>query len=98
MEESRLPAIEVGRVCVKTRGREAGKKCVIVDVIDKSFVLVTGPKEVTGVKRRRANVEHVEPAGEKIAIKRGCTDKKVVKALKEAGKLDEMAIPVKIGA
>ncbi|MEM4586827.1 MAG: 50S ribosomal protein L14e, partial [Desulfurococcaceae archaeon] len=29
-----MPAIEIGRVCVKTRGREAGYKCVIVDIID----------------------------------------------------------------
>ena len=48
-----MPAIEVGRVCVKVAGRESGKKCVIVDVMDKSFVVVTGPKKVTGVKRRR---------------------------------------------
>ena len=29
-----MPAIEVGRVCVKIAGREAGEKCVIVEVID----------------------------------------------------------------
>ena len=29
-----MPAIEVGRICIKLRGREAGKKCVIVDIID----------------------------------------------------------------
>ncbi len=49
-----MPAIEVGRICVKLTGREAGKKCVIVDVIDKSFVLITGPKNVTGVKRQKS--------------------------------------------
>ncbi len=38
-----MPTIEVGRVCVKLNGREAGRKCVIVDVIDKNFVLITGP-------------------------------------------------------
>ncbi|MCL6579366.1 MAG: 50S ribosomal protein L14e, partial [Candidatus Bathyarchaeota archaeon] len=56
-----MPAIEVGRICVKLTGRETGRKCVIVDIIDKSFVLITGPKSVTGVKRRRANINHVEP-------------------------------------
>lgn len=54
-----MPAIEVGRICVKNAGRETGHKCVIVDIIDKSFVLVTGPKELTGVKRRRTNIEHI---------------------------------------
>ena len=41
-----MPAIEVGRVCVKVAGRESGRKCIIVDVMDKSFVVVTGPKKV----------------------------------------------------
>lgn len=90
-----MPAIEVGRICVKICGREAGKKCVIVDVIDKSFVLVTGPKSVTGVKRRRANINHLEPLAEKIDIKRGASDDEVIKALKEKGLLEAMAQPVK---
>jgi len=90
-----MPAIEVGRICVKTVGREAGKKCVIVDVIDKSFVLITGPKNVTQVKRRKANVCHIEPTTERIEITRGATDDEIAQALKTAGKLDAMATPVK---
>jgi len=90
-----LPAIEVGRICVKLCGREAGKKCVIVDVIDKNFVLVTGPKNVTGVKRRRANINHLEPLAEKIDIKRGASDEEVLEALKAKGLLEAMAQPVK---
>jgi large subunit ribosomal protein L14e len=90
-----VPAIEIGRVCVKLSGREAGRKCVIVDVVDKSFVLVTGPKTVSGVKRRRANVNHVEPLQDKIDINRGASDEEVVEALKVAGKQEEMAQIVK---
>ncbi|MBX5326544.1 MAG: 50S ribosomal protein L14e [Candidatus Bathyarchaeia archaeon] len=90
-----MPAIEVGRICVKTVGREAGKKCVIVDVIDKNFVLVTGPKNVTKVKQRKANINHIEPTTEKIDITRGATDEEITEALKAAGKLDAMATPVK---
>jgi len=90
-----MPAIEVGRICVKLTGREAGKKCVIVDIIDKSFILITGPKTVTGIKRRRANINHVEPLQDKIAIKRGASDEEVVEALKASGKLEEMAQTVK---
>jgi large subunit ribosomal protein L14e len=90
-----VPAIEVGRICVKICGREAGKKCVIVDIIDKSFVLVTGPKSVTGVKRRRANTNHLEPLAEKIEIKRAASDEEVIEALKKKGLLDIMAQPVK---
>ncbi len=90
-----MPAIEVGRICVKLTGREAGRKCVIVDVIDKSFVLITGPKTVTGVKRRRVNINHIEPLSDNIEIKRGVSDEEVVEALKAAGKLEEMAQKVK---
>ncbi|MDH5795799.1 MAG: 50S ribosomal protein L14e [Candidatus Bathyarchaeota archaeon] len=76
-----MPAIEVGRVCVKATGREAGKRCVIVDMIDKNFVLVTGPRAVTGVKRRRVNVSHIKPTEEKIKIKRAASDEEVAAAL-----------------
>ena len=94
-EIEEMSALDVGRVCVKTFGRETGKKCVIVDVIDKSFVLVTGPKSLNGVKRRRANVKHIEATEKSISIKQGADDKEVTKALKEAGITDEMKAGVK---
>jgi large subunit ribosomal protein L14e len=59
-----MPAIEVGRICVKVTGRETGRKCVILDVIDRNFALVTGPKSITGIKRRRVNINHIEPTEE----------------------------------
>jgi large subunit ribosomal protein L14e len=90
-----MPAIEVGRICVKLTGREAGRKCVIVDIMDKSFVVITGPKTITGIKRRRANINHVEPLQDKIAIKRGATDEEITEELKTSDKLEEMAQPVK---
>jgi len=90
-----MPAIEVGRICVKVLGREAGKKCVIVDVMDKSFVLITGPKKLTGVKRRRVNANHVEPLLDKIDIKRGASDEEVADALKASDKLEMMKKEVK---
>ena len=86
-----MPAIEVGRVCVKLVGRETGRKCVIIDVMDKSFVLITGPKKVTGVKRRRVNINHVAPLQDKIEVKRGASDEEVAQTLEAAGKLKEMA-------
>lgn len=88
-------AIDVGRICVKISGREAGRKCVIVDLIDKNFVLVTGPQEVTGIKRRRVNISHVEPTKDKISIDRGASDKDVAQALEAAGKTEEMKELVK---
>jgi len=54
---------------------------VIVDVIDKNFVLVTGPQKVTGVKRRRVNINHVEPTERKIKIERGENDEEIIQAI-----------------
>jgi large subunit ribosomal protein L14e len=85
-----MPAIEVGRICIKQAGREVGKKCVVIDVMDKSFVLVTGPKKVTGIKRRRVNINHVMPQQDKIDVKRGASDDEVAQVLQSEGKLDGM--------
>jgi large subunit ribosomal protein L14e len=90
-----VPAVEVGRICVKLAGRETGKKCVIVDVMDKSFVLVTGPKKVTGVKRKRVNLNHIQVLQDKLDIKRGASDEEVTSTLEATGKLQEMAQPAK---
>ena len=90
-----MPAIEVGRICVQNVGREAGKKCIIVDIIDKNYVLITGPKTVSDIKRRRANINHLELTNEKIEIERGSTDEEIAETLKTAGKLEEMSKTVK---
>ena len=87
--------LDVGRVCLKTAGREAGRYCTVVKKLEDGFVLVTGPLKASGVKRRRANVSHVEPTDAKIDIKRGATDEEVTDALKAAGRLKEMATMVK---
>jgi len=91
-----MPAIEIGRICVKTHGREAGRKCVIVDIIDENFVLITGPRNLTGVKRRRCNVDHLEPLEKKIEISKGASDEEVIKALESVGLLDFMKEKIKI--
>ncbi|MGL4669125.1 MAG: 50S ribosomal protein L14e [Methanobacteriaceae archaeon] len=59
-----MASIEVGRVCVKTAGRESGEKCVIVEIIDEKFVEVVG----VDVKNRRCNISHLEPIAETIEV------------------------------
>ena len=86
---------EVGRICVKTRGREAGKMCVVVDIIDDDFLLITGPRQLTGVKRRKVNVKHVEPTQYKINISKGASDEDVIKAIEEAKLTDTVKQGVK---
>ena len=76
-----MAAMDVGRVCVKLAGREAGRRCVIVDVIDRNHVLVTGPEELTGVRRRRVNMSHLRPLDESIDISRNASDEEILKIL-----------------
>jgi len=77
-----MSAMDVGRVCIKLTGREAGSRCVIVDVIDRNYVVVTGPKERTGVKRRRVNMNHLRPLDEVLEISRNASDEEVMCLLK----------------
>jgi len=48
--------IEVGRVCIKLAGRDAGREAIIVDILDGNFVLIDG-----NVRRRKCNIMHLEP-------------------------------------
>ena len=73
-----MSAFDIGRVCVKLKGREAGHKCVVVDVIDRNYVLITGPE----VKRRRVNMSHLDPLDETVNIQRNASDDEVSGALK----------------
>ena len=50
---------------MKISGREAGEKCVIVEIIDDKFVEVMG----STVKNRRCNIKHLEPLDQVIEIK-----------------------------
>ena len=81
---------DIGRVCVKVAGREAGRKCVIVDIKDENFVIITGPKSLTGDTRRAVNVKHIEPTEYKVNIKKGASDEEVLKAIEEANLVDYM--------
>jgi large subunit ribosomal protein L14e len=79
--------IDIGRIVIKTSGREALRKAVVVDIIDKNYALVTGPPQLSGVKRRRVNINHIEPTNKKLEITRKATDADVLAAAK-AAKLD----------
>ena len=52
-----MAIIEKGRICIITKGADAGKEAVIKEVIDKNFVTIIGEK----VKERRSNIKHLEP-------------------------------------
>ncbi len=70
--------LDIGRACVKTAGRDAGKTVVIVDVLDRNFVLIDGQ-----VKRRRCNIEHLEPLTLTLPIKKNAPHDEVVREFKK---------------
>lgn len=72
--------IEIGRVIVKLAGRDAGKKGLIIDILDDKFVLIDGE-----TRRRRCNILHIEPLTQKIEIKKNASHDEVSKALKGIG-------------
>ena len=76
-----MTAIDIGRICEKISGREAGKRCVIVDVVDRNYVIVTGPLSLTGVRRRRVNMNHIKPLDEIIDISRNASDEEILTKL-----------------
>ena len=66
----------VGRVCIKLAGRDAGKKCVVVNVVDEAFVLVDGE-----TRRRKVNIRHLEPMDQIVDVADNATTDVVAKAL-----------------
>jgi large subunit ribosomal protein L14e len=72
-----VSAFDVGRVCVKLSGREKGSECVVVDVIDRNYVVIAGP----GVRRRRVNMRHLQPLDRTVDIGRDASDEDVTAAL-----------------
>ena len=57
--------MEKGRICVKISGRDAGSKCVIVEVIDSNFV-----KIVSQVRKnpRKCAITQLEPTEKVVAV------------------------------
>lgn len=72
-----MAAIEIGRVCIKTTGREAGKKAVVVKLVDKNYALIDGKN----VRRRKCNLLHLFPTEQKLEIKENAQHADVIKLL-----------------
>ena len=72
--------IEIGRLCVKIAGRDAGKKCVIIDILNDKYVLIDGE-----TRRRKCNVLHIESLNQVIKIGKNASHEDVSNALKELG-------------
>ncbi len=90
-----MSVYDIGRLCVKTMGRDAGHYCVIVDIIDKNYLLIDG----LNIRRRRVNYKHIEPIADVLEIKKGASHEQVEAAIKKAKlekKMNEIiSIPIK---
>jgi large subunit ribosomal protein L14e len=87
---------EPGRVCLKIAGREAGRYAVVVEKIDDNFVIITGPKTITGVKRRKCNINHLEAVENKFEIKEKADDSLVENEWKKSGLIEKLGIKIPV--
>jgi len=71
---------EIGRLCVKTAGRDAGKKTVIINIIDNKYVMIDGE-----TRRRKCNVSHLEPLKGVIKIKKDASHAEIKKEFEKLG-------------
>lgn len=72
--------LEVGRLCIKTAGRDATAYCVVVEKIDEKYVLVDG-----NTRRKKVNMAHLEPLNKTLDVKKGADTKAVLEAFDKAG-------------
>ncbi|MEW5897154.1 MAG: 50S ribosomal protein L14e [Nanoarchaeota archaeon] len=75
-----MSLFEVGRLCVKIAGRDAGNKCIIVEELGNGYVLIDGC-----VRRKKANIKHLEPLAEVIKIREKAADEEVKAAFEQLG-------------
>lgn len=71
--------ITVGRICVKTAGRDAGKRCIVVEIMDKNYVRIAGE-----TRSRKCNIAHLEPLAREVKLK-GSSEAAIAKAVAGAG-------------
>lgn len=67
--------IEPGRVCIKRSGRDAGKKCVVINVLDNKFVEIVSSSRK---KARKCSIMHLTPLSQKVDPK---SEEEIKKAL-----------------
>jgi len=72
--------IEIGRVVVKTAGRDAGKKGIIVEILDDKYVLIDGE-----TRRRKCNILHIEPLNQVVKINKNASHEEITQAMEELG-------------
>ncbi|MBI4147279.1 50S ribosomal protein L14e [Candidatus Woesearchaeota archaeon] len=75
-----MSIFEVGRLCVKIAGRDAGRTCVVVEAAGNGYVVVDGD-----VRRKKVNIKHLEPLDRTVEVKSKAAPADVKKAFEKAG-------------
>jgi len=83
--------VEIGRVACINYGPDAGKLCVIVNVLDTNRALVDGPKSVTGVSRQLLSFKRMTLTDFVLPIQHGAREKTIAAALKAADVVNKFA-------
>ncbi len=68
---------EIGELFMKIAGRDAGKICVVIDVLDERFVMIDGQ-----TRRRKCNIFHLEPINKTIKVSKNATHEAISKVFK----------------
>lgn len=79
-EVLKMTLFEIGRLCLKIAGRDADKRCVIIDQLDANYVLVDGQ-----TRRRKVNIKHLEALPKIIEIARNASPSEIKKAFDNLG-------------
>ena len=72
-----MKGLEPGRICIKTKGREAGKLAVVMGSLENNLVTVAGPR----VKKRKCNINHLLPTNKKVSVTASTTQEELKKLL-----------------
>lgn len=75
-----MSIFEVGRLCVKIAGRDAGRTCIVVEAMGNGYVVVDGD-----VRRKKVNVRHLEPLDGTVELKAKADHAVVAKAFEKLG-------------
>ncbi len=75
-----MSIFDVGRLCMKIAGRDAGRTCVVVEQLDNTFVVVDGD-----TRRRKVNLKHLEPLPELVELGKGTSHEDVSREFKKLG-------------
>ena len=72
--------ITVGRLCTKISGRDAGKKAVVLLIIDNNYALIDGE-----TRRKKCNITHLEPMQQMLDIQENASHEQVKEAFRNIG-------------